>query len=60
MKREIKCRLFVHTESGLAEYAEIPLQEQHKFSDECVKRIGENLNAESMYELFRAASAVPQ
>lgn len=61
MKREIRCRLFIPTESGFSEFKYSSPEKQGEFADECIRRMGESLNnAESVYELLRAASAVPR
>ena len=57
--KEIICRLFVQTESGFSEFADISEEERNAFADECVRRIGEALNEKSVHELLRKTSAVP-
>ena len=56
--REIKVRLFVPTESGFTEFADSSAEKQREFADECIKRMGESMNAESVLEVFRAERRV--
>ena len=54
MKQKIKCRFFIKTDDG---YDQV-VQFSNEFADECAKRIGDSINAESVQRLHSAVFAV--